>query len=305
MPLTAFPKGISSFGVPVIGSGSVIPPSGGNYYFVSSVTGSDGNAGTDPAAPLATVAAAITATTVSKGDVIVMLPYHTDTIAAAGTWTPKAGTAIVGLGWGGCRPLISFSATTSTILVSAANCLFQNFVTTSTVAELVTCFSVSGTDCVINAVDHKEITTTIISWLTSTNAADRLTITNCKHLTTTVCAGTAAWINLVGGNGITITDNFICVNKPNSAVAAAIGSTTTANVNILIARNYMNTITTGAAKIILSLFAGSTGNVYDNRGHALGSTLAGNFGIANCGGGNNYVTHAATKSGLLDPVVDS
>jgi hypothetical protein len=307
MALTAFPKGISSFGIPVIGSGSQIPASNGNYYFVSSVTGSNSNNGTDPGAPLATVAAAITASTVSHGDVIVMLPYHTETIAAAGGWTPLAGTAIVGLGWGGARPLITFSATASTILCSAANLFFQNFVITAGIAEVVTLFSVSGADCTINGVDHKESNTsyTLISYLTSTAAADRLTITNCKIISTTVCAGTAAGINMVGGTGITITDNYICMNKPNSATACAIASTTTANADILIARNYLNTITTGAAKIALSLYSGSTGNVYDNRAHSLGSTLAGNFGIANCGGGNNYVTHAATKSGLLDPVVDS
>ena len=54
MSLTNFPNGITSFGVPMMGG--MIPSTTGKYYFVNSVTGSNGNEGTDPSAPLATIA---------------------------------------------------------------------------------------------------------------------------------------------------------------------------------------------------------------------------------------------------------
>jgi hypothetical protein len=306
MPISRFPNGISSFGVPVLGSGMQIPPSSGNYYFVSSTTGSSNNDGLSTTTPLLTVASAISKTTVNNGDVIVMMPNHVETIAAAGGWTPLAGTAIVGMGWGAARPKITFSATTSTILVSAANCMFQNFVCTSGVAELVTMFSVSGVECVINAVDVMETTAvSCISFFTFTATALRFVIANCRHNTTTIPVTATGWITGVGNDGMTIENNEIIVNRANSATSCIIQTLTPACTNVMIRNNLMSCGTTGASRIGVSLFAGTTGIVADNRIFDLGSTLAGNFGIANCAGFNNLVVHTVTKSGLLDPVVDS
>ena len=308
MPITRFPNGLSSFGVPVLGSGMQVPPSDGNYYFVNSATnvGSNGNDGLSPTTPFATVAYAITQTTTLNNDVIVMMPYHTETISAAGGWTPLASTAIVGLGWGASRPKITFSATASTILVSAANCYFQNFVCTSAIAELVTMFSVSGVECVINAVDVMETTAvSCISFFTFTAAALRFVIANCRHNTTTIPVAATGWITGVGCDGFTIENNEITINRANSATSCIIQTLTPACTNVMIRNNIMSCGTTGASRIGVSLFAGTTGIVADNRLFDLGSTLAGNFGIANCAGFNNLVVHTVTKSGLLDPVVDS
>ena len=309
MSITRFPNGLSSFGVPVLGSGMQVPPSDGNYYFVNSATniGSNGNDGLSPTTPFATVAYAITQTTALNNDVIVMMPSHAETISAAGGWTPLASTAIVGLGWGASRPKITFSATTSTILVSAANCYFQNFVCTSAIAELVTIFSVSGVECVINAVDVMETTAlSCITFLTTTAAALRFVVVNCRHNTTTIPVATAAWLSIVGGDGWTIENNEITVNRANSAVSAIIGTLTPAATNVMIRNNIMSCGTTGASRIGVSLFAATTGIVADNRLFDLGSTAAaGQFAIANCAGFNNLIVHTVNKSGMLDPVVDS
>jgi hypothetical protein len=46
MTLTNFPNGITSFGVPIYGTGGFPHSSGGNHYFTDSVNGSDDNSGT-------------------------------------------------------------------------------------------------------------------------------------------------------------------------------------------------------------------------------------------------------------------
>jgi len=308
MGFTRFPNGASSFGVPVIGTNNLVPPSDGNYYFVDSIAGNNSNDGSTPQTAFATVKYAITMTTVSNGDVIVMSPYHVETIAAAGDWTPLAGTSIVGLGWGSARPLIKFSATTSTIACSAANLYFSNFVTQASVSEVVKCFAVSAADVTINAVDYVEHASnyTCISWLVSTAAANRLQIVNCKHCTTTAPAGTAGWITLVGGDGISVMYNNILLSRPNNAAAYVLGGLTTASTNLCIEGNIFGSLTSGTALIACSLYAGSTGVVSDNRGVNIGKTaIAGGFALASAVGFSNYTAHTANKSGLLDPVVDA
>jgi hypothetical protein len=304
---TAYPTGLSSFGVPVLGSGIAIPVSTGNYWFVSSTTGSNGNDGKTPQTAFATVKYAISMSTVSNGDVIVMMPYHVETISVAGGWTPLAGTSIIGLGWGGAKPVISLSATTSTILCSAANLLFQNFRTTTTVSEVVTVFSISAADVTINAVDHIETGTyTCISWCVTSAAANRTTIMNCRHQTTTAPAGTAGWITFVGNDGCNVVNNTITITRPNNAASYVVGGLTTASTNLNIEGNLLGSMATGTALIALSLYSGSTGLVSDNRGHNLGKTaIAGGFALASATGFNNYTSHTANKCGLLDPVVDA
>ena len=122
MGLTNFPNGITSFGVPVIGGSGLIPATTGTYFFVSSGTGSNSHSGKNPAEALATIDYAIGKCTDSKGDVIVVMPGHAETISAAGGITADvAGITIIGLGNGGLRPIITFSGTASTFVISAAN----------------------------------------------------------------------------------------------------------------------------------------------------------------------------------------
>jgi hypothetical protein len=92
MTLTAFPNGVSSFGIPVLGSG--VPLSRGNYYFVDpgASDSSDGNVGTDAAFPLATIQGAVNK--MVADDVVYISPatYAENVVVAT------AGLTFVGLG---------------------------------------------------------------------------------------------------------------------------------------------------------------------------------------------------------------
>jgi len=75
MPLSHFPHGLSSFGIPLIGSGS-LPTSEGTYWFVNGDNGSDGNTGLEPNVAFATIGQALSLA--QSGDVILIMPATYD-----------------------------------------------------------------------------------------------------------------------------------------------------------------------------------------------------------------------------------
>ena len=71
MSLTNFPNGITSFGVPVLGTIGGLPFTG-NYYFVDPVNGADGNEGSVEL-PLKTLYGALAKCTAGNNDVVVLI----------------------------------------------------------------------------------------------------------------------------------------------------------------------------------------------------------------------------------------
>jgi hypothetical protein len=70
----------------------------GNVFFVSSVTGSDGNTGKKPTQAFATLDKATNACTANKNDIVYIMPNHAETIATATTWVPDvAGVQYIGV----------------------------------------------------------------------------------------------------------------------------------------------------------------------------------------------------------------
>jgi hypothetical protein len=80
MSLTNFPNGITSFGVPVLGTIGGLPFTG-NYYFVDPVNGADGNEGT-PELPLKTLYGALAKCTAGNNDVVVLVGNGSSTGSA-------------------------------------------------------------------------------------------------------------------------------------------------------------------------------------------------------------------------------
>ena len=148
MPYTNFPNGVTSLGIPQIGSGA-IPVTNGNYFFLCNRTGangSDGNTGTSIAAPLATLAYAISLCAANNNDVIVILPGHAESIttATAVAFNISAIT-IVGLGNGIQRPTFTFTtANTATIAVSAGSIKISNCIFVGNFLSIASCFTVAA-----------------------------------------------------------------------------------------------------------------------------------------------------------------
>jgi hypothetical protein len=124
MGLTNFPNGVSSFGVPVLGGTT------GKIFFVHATTGSDGNKGTSPSKPLATINAAVEKCTANQGDIIYLMPGHVEDLADTTTTgaidLDVAGISLIGLGSGSLQPRIDFNHADSDFFVGADNVTIEN-----------------------------------------------------------------------------------------------------------------------------------------------------------------------------------
>lgn len=281
-------------------------PTFGNVYFVSSVTGVSGG-GYTADAPALTIAAALLLCTASKGDRIYVAPDHVETIATAGGIALNvAGVEIIGLGVGSNRPTLTWSATDSTMTITANNVLLRNFRTKCSIDEVVSMISVTGAGVTLDTVDFIETASCqAIQWLLTTAAADQLTIKNCTHRQATAAGSAQKWIQLVGTDHTVIIDNVFHITA-NASTSSHLVSGTTAVVDALFARNtgtWLGATITG----ILSCVTGSTGVMRDN---SFGSGTSVATTTAYVGDGmyfdnNKWADTMGTASGLLAPAVDT
>jgi len=281
MTTTNFPNGITSYGIPVAGTGgsvtASIPTSSGNYYFVCNRTGangSDGNEGTDMSAPLATLAFAYSKAVANNGDVIVMLPGHAETISANTTlaWS-TAGVTMVGLGVGSARPTFTFdTANTNRIGVTAANnsisgCIFiGNFLSIATLFLVGAAPGFTVDSCEFRDTSAIKGFLSIITTTVSVNA-DGLTYTNNKRIsaaTTTpgpdiVILGTIARVTVIGNTSwhTTISNNVAALISH----AALVVSNLDCGYNKIFSVNTDSA--TGALLLTTSATTGS-GMIYNN-----------------------------------------
>jgi hypothetical protein len=141
-----FANGVTIRGVPLlqVHPGEVFWVNNSSVLAKNGVGGSDSNDGSYRR-PFATIDYAIGKCTANRGDIIAVMPGHEEDIAAAsGITLDVAGIAIVGLGPASLRPKITFSATASTFVVSAANCSISNIWLDAQVADCVTALSLSA-----------------------------------------------------------------------------------------------------------------------------------------------------------------
>lgn len=202
-----FLQGITIGGLPLtltnpgtvfwVNSTTVIPDKG--------IGGSNGNKGTY-LQPFATVAYAVTQCKSGRGDIIVCMPGHTETISAAAgiTFTSTTGVTVVSLGRGSARATFNFTATTSTITMNAANCAFINCLFTGGIDVIVSMIVVSAADCLIEQCELRDVTGEMTDGILTTAGANRLRILRHIHDGATT-SGTNAAIAIVGGDGIEIT----------------------------------------------------------------------------------------------------
>lgn len=280
MPLTPYPNGLSSFGIPLIGSTPLIPPTTGKYWWVDSATGKDNNGrGTDQTTPFATLAYAITKARAAKADVIIIMPGHTEAITTATYMdVSKSGLTIVGLGNRDQRPTFTLStvvgatfkvsgaevtidniilncigidAVTVAVTVTAAGVTFRNckFISNDATKSAVNVFTVSGArftleDSIVDGTGADTGTATIIA---SGAAIDRLKVTGCDIRAN--CS--TALFSSASTNHITsmlIANNFL---RQSNGTAKNIFNFTTSSTG-LIAYNVCNGTTWSTAADVAS-----------------------------------------------------
>lgn len=276
MTLTAFPNGISSLGVPVMGSGSNIPATTGTYYFVHSGTGLAGNDGKSADTPLATIDQAVNKCTANKADVIVVMPGHAETIsAAAGIDADVAGMSIIGLGNDENRPVVTFTTSTAAdVDIDAANIRISNIVFKNDIDAQLIVIDVNSTGFTIDNCEFVEGSAK--QWATGidingggANACDRARIVNCRFKSTATGADNAIKLAEVADR-VVIRDCTIDGDFNDAGIHNPTGKVLT---NLVIRRNIVRNRQTGDHAI--ELVSACTGECVDNAlfGDTLGTIL--------------------------------
>lgn len=314
MPLTNFPNGVSSFGVPVFAAGE-IPVTFGNYYYVSSVIGNAAYNGTDPSTPVATVMQAHAKCTAGNQDVIILLPGHAETLATAGAINlTKAGVQVIGVGCGSKQPQFTFgTAATTTILLAGANQRWSNTRLTAGFADVATAFVVSAADVTIDNNRFDE-SATDLNWLhcikTSAvaNAADGLQVL--KNTENSVDAAALAFISILEATDrVVIADNYV-----TQASAADVGHFLIMGAFVmkhaLIVRNVVNLTGDNNAQAVGVFMTGSSTTstgvcAYNLVGQLDATSELFSTATLDFWHFENRMTGTIAKSGYVLPAIDS
>jgi len=196
---------------------------------------------------------AINAMTSAQGDVLFVAPNYTETIAAAaGLNINKTGIDIRCLGVGAARPTFTFSATASTITITAASVKMTNFIVVPSIDSVVSPIVVSAADCTL-AYEVQDASDTIecVNSLLTTAAADRLKV-NCKYVGRIGGDACVNAIRLVGVDTARINVDFYGV-----ASTSIVEFHTTACHNIVVTGSFYND-GTSLTKNVVDTVTGST-----------------------------------------------
>ncbi len=312
MGITNFPNGVASFGVPVFPG---VPITTGKYFFVCNATnmnGSDGNSGLTPAQPLATVDAAIGLCTASRGDVIIVMPGHAETVTATSIAHDIAGVQIVGIGTGALRPTFTFGAAAATITVSAANGSWSNCRFIANFADVASAFTLTtavGFNCSDNTFLDTDSTHNFLCQVTtdaSANHADGLVFS--RNIVHSLPATDGACVSILAATrNVEINDNDV-TKAATSDAGHLITMSTFAVTALRILRNRL---------ALYALASQSTGTLGTGSSTACSGFVAYNViyqidtstGLlfttgTKLGFCENYMTGAADKSGTIFPGLD-
>jgi hypothetical protein len=269
------------------------------------VAGSDGNDGSYRR-PFASITYALTKCTANRGDIIMVMPGYDEDVQGAGgeAWNVN-GVAIIGLGSGDKKPVLTFGNGTvaDSVVVTGNNMSVSNFRFVSELANLTNCVSVTtGTHFTLDSCEFMAsaaATGMNISLLTAATATG-LEVHNCTFNMESSILGVAVTdvpteaIRLVG------CDNAVIKNSKffGNFSTAAINGITTASEGILIDGNYINNVTTSAAAGGIDLVAACTGVISRNY---IGSYEVTNIDTvidnASCAHVGNLITNVITEVG--------
>lgn len=278
MPMTNFPLGVASFGVPVFGQGSLYDSPSGEVLFVcnrSGVTNGNGLSRDQPLTSIADAIVQIATTNPSKAAFIYVLAGHAENVTGSNIFsaslvnttavTIPQGTRIIGEGFGTIRPTLTFTAAASTIAWAAANCSMENMVLlcpqtgTTTVAAM---FTVTAAGCMVRGSQFQgsssatALVTTGISLGSAAN--DFFALDNNGY---TITGTPTSWISsssTAGATRCTIQRNDInwLLAATTSGVIDMTGASVSGPTNMLIQDNTFANLT--AASTVAAKFSATT-----------------------------------------------
>lgn len=203
---------------------------GQTFYVSSAVAGTDGRS---PDTAVATIVAATALCTANQGDTIIVLPNHTENVAAATALSAVAGIRIIGLGRGVNRPKVTFTtANTATYSLAVAGVYIENIVFVANFLSIAAAIT---------------LTTAVDIWLVNCEFRDTSSVLNFLNIVkSTGAANTVDGLTLLDnrwlGLGTTSVNSFILsANDIDRAVWL---------------RNYVKLNRTATAAVLATISAG-------------------------------------------------
>ena len=137
---------------------------------------------------------ALTNCVAGRGDVIMVAPWYTETVATAGALTiSKSGVTIIGLGNGALRPNITVNGVIgASVDVTGANVTIQNVIITAGLDAITAMINVTGADVAFVNCDIITNTATlgvVLGMLTAATATN-FRVEGCRFLGTAANSGT-------------------------------------------------------------------------------------------------------------------
>lgn len=315
MSISNFPNGFAN-GVTIRGVPITMTNPGKVFWVNSTTVLADGGVGSSDSGqgtyqrPFATIDYAIGRCTASRGDIIMVMPGHTETISAAGGIAcDVAGVAIVGLGKGSLRPTITLdTATTATITISAASVTLHNLVFSANFADIVRIVNVTATDAHIDSCEFVA-TAADMNWVDvidasgADNTADGLTVTGCRAFG--LDAANDSFIEITGDiDRLWVEDNVV-VHDNASAQAMIEQATGKDMINTMIRNNAYSSLLTAVDVLVDNDTTANSGFAIGN--YASHADTAGEVLVDADGLGlfDNKGSGVITASGYVLPAIDS
>lgn len=251
---------------------------GGALIFVSSVNGLDSRSRLanlsnpasaalnispfgDPNQPLATIFGAngaLSYVKAGRGDVIVALPTHAETLAASAV--VPAGVTILGIGYGNSRPTVTYSAVASNILMSGAGSQLNNLCLFGTGIDAITSLvTVSGASCQI--VNNKLLLGDATNQgLTAVTVSGNDCLIGNNDIISLTAGAAQGVISSAAIARLFIINNYI---RGNFSAANLKSASTNHITDMLVAGNTLVQLN-GTAKAVIDFTTSSTGMVRNN-----------------------------------------
>lgn len=274
----------------------------GNIWFVDSGSGTNGAGyGQNPDSPLATIDYAIGLCTANQGDVIYVMPGHTETITGTDITVDVAGISIIGLGKGSLMPQIKHNHADAEVSVAADNVTWQGIRHSADVTGVKVAIEIEdGIDyCTVKGCVFDVVTTTTDEFLVSVrtnDASNFATIENCDF--DMGLGGAVAAISFTKD-----TDGTVVINNriQGDYSTACINGITTLSTKLLIKGNLLvnggsNDLGSEPAIELVTL---STGIICDNYIVSDLATLAASIVADKCGKFQNFCIDATNETGAL------
>jgi len=282
--------------------GSFVPPSAmlatGRRIWVGSAEANAGTGapyGSNPHVPLTTLAEAVTLTLDAQHDVILVMPGHTEDIAATDIATTNDGYSIIGIGKGSARPTFTLTEVGSTFHVNSANISIENCIFTlsadATIMITVEAADFTMKDCVLLESAANEAVT-YVAVAGAAGVCNRMTFDNVHVHSMKVGSTQAFLLN-------TVEDDLVMKHcRIHGSFTAACIQSTAALFRVFLYDNMVANIAAGVHAIELS--GAATGAIVENKVYS--STMANGLDPGNCWCSGNLGTDSIDASGVPIPL---